>query len=145
MAYEVHITRKQNWFDKEGQDITLEEWRRYAGSDPEMRLDIMPENVTAQGTIRMESPGAAFWAGYSRQGAGGDAAWFRHFRDRVTVKDPDQEILAKMHRIAAALGGKVQGAEGELYGAEGKPARQEKRQPEPAPAPAKKSWWKLGG
>ncbi len=139
MAYEVHITRRQNWFDKEGPAITLEDWRRYAASDAEMRLDMVPENLTHQGTIRMESPGSAFWSAYSRQGAGGEAAWFRHFRDRVTVKDPDAEILAKMHRVAVALGAKVQGANGELYGPDGK-AKQEK--PQPAPAPTKKPWWK---
>lgn len=145
MAYEVHITRKQNWFDKDGPAITLEEWRRYAASDPELRLDAVPEPVTPHGTIVMESPGSALWAAYSKKDPR-DAVWLRHFRDHVTARDPDAEVIGKMYRIAAALGGKVQGKDGEIYGPDGTSGRKDKRQPEPARAaePGARSWWKFG-
>jgi hypothetical protein len=143
MAYEVHITRKQNWFDKEGPAITLEEWRKYAASDAEMRLDVVPEPATPQGTVRMESPGAALWAAYSKQGPR-DAQWFRHFRDRVTVKDPDAEVIGKMCRIAAALGGKVQGNDGEVYAADGSSNRKAPRAAEAPAEEPKRGWWKFG-
>jgi hypothetical protein len=143
MAYEVYITRKQNWFDQDGPAITLEEWRRYAASDPEMKLDIVPEPATPQGTVRMESPGAALWAAWSKASPR-NQQWFRHFRDRITVKDPDAEVIAKMYRVAAALGGKVQGNDGEIYNAEGSAPRKAARAPEPAPVDAKRGWWKFG-
>lgn len=47
-------------------------------------------------------------------------AWFTHSKDRITVKNPDEEILVKMHQIALALSAKVQGDDGEEYGADGK-------------------------
>ena len=146
MAYEVHITRRQNWFDKNGPAITLEEWRRYAASDPELRLDAVPVPVTPQGTVLMESPGSAMWTAYSQKGPR-DAVWLRHFCDHVTARNPDAEVIGKMHRIAAALGGKVQGNEGEIYGPDGTSSRNDRHQPEPAPAaaPNARSWWKFGG
>ena len=36
MGYEVHITRKTNWFDEEGPRISEDEWRAYVDSDSEM-------------------------------------------------------------------------------------------------------------
>lgn len=143
MAYEVHITRKQNWFDKEGPAITLEEWRRYAAADPEMKLDTVPEPATPQGTVRMESPGAALWAAWSKTGPR-DQQWFRHFRDLITVKDPDAEVIAKMYRVAEALGGKVQGNDGEIYSADGTAPRKITPAPAPEPADSKRGWWKFG-
>lgn len=145
MAYEVHITRKQNWFDKEGPAITLEEWRKYATGDAELGLDMVPEPTTPHGTVRMESPGAALWKAYSKKGPR-DAQWFRHFRDRVTAKDPDTEVIGKMVRIATALGGKVQGNDGETYAADGSSSRKQAGTAEAAAegAEGKRAWWKFG-
>ena len=39
MGYEIHITRKMEWFDKGGPNISLEDWKAYISSDPDMRLD----------------------------------------------------------------------------------------------------------
>ena len=39
MGYEIHITRKTEWFDEDGPEISLEDWKAYIASDPEMRLD----------------------------------------------------------------------------------------------------------
>ena len=38
MGYDVHITRKENWFDDEPQ-IDIDGWRDLVASDEEMRLD----------------------------------------------------------------------------------------------------------
>lgn len=46
-------------------------------------------------------------------------AWFNFDRGDVVVKNPDAEILAKMWAIAQKLGARVQGDDGELYGANG--------------------------
>jgi hypothetical protein len=144
MAYEVHITRKVNWFDEEGPSITLEDWRLYAIEDKDLKLDALPEQSGDQSTLRMESPGSALWATRKAQGKG--QVWFRHFRDRVTVRDPDVETLMKMYKMAGKLGGKVQGNDGEFYAADGSSNR--KAKPATAAkeaAPEKKPWWKLGG
>lgn len=145
MAYEVHITRKGNWFDDEGDNITLEDWRLYAIGDPELKLDALPEQPKDQSTIRMESPGAALWTARVKEGKG--QVWFRHFRDRVTVRDPDVATLVKMYKIANRMSAKVQGNDGEVYDADGNSGSQAKAQAKATSAevkPAKKSWWKFG-
>jgi hypothetical protein len=122
MGYDVHITRKQHWSDEEGPAITLQEWKDYIASDPEMRLDGYAEAKTPTGLLRLESPGLAVWTAHPDAGDG-HMAWFSHYKDRVTVKNPDDPMTMKMHRIAMTLGAKVEGDEGEIYGADGKVAR----------------------
>jgi len=103
VGYEVHITRKAEWFGEEGPEITIEEWKNYVASDPEMRLDGFAEATTPDGnTLRIESPGLSVWVAYSKHEESGKA-WFDHYKDRITVKNPDEEILIKMHAIASDL------------------------------------------
>lgn len=148
MGYEVHITRKTSWFDDDGPVISLDDWLAYLASDAEMRLDGYAEARTSAGAVlRMEEPGIAVWTAYSGHEVDGNMAWFCHFGDRISVKNPDEEILAKMYRIASSLGAKVQGDEGELYGPEGT-SEQKEAQVEPEvesslTAARKKPWWKI--
>ena|GEM_PF-2686269 len=39
MGYDLHITRKEFWADKEGSIITLEEWQQYVATDPDLASD----------------------------------------------------------------------------------------------------------
>jgi hypothetical protein len=118
----MHITRKNSWFADDGLTISFDEWLQYVLSDPEMRADGYAEAPMLDGlTLRTDDPGIAVWTAYSGHEVGGNMAYFSHFGDRVTVKNPDEEILVKMYRIASALGAKVQGDDGEEYGADGKP------------------------
>lgn len=122
MGYDIHITRKEDWADESGLEIGLDEWLRYVASDATMRLDGFAEAGTPDGTVlRIESPGRAVWVNYSGHGVGGNMAWFDHYKDRVIVKNPDDEILVKMHEVAQALAAKVQGDVGEEYDAGGQP------------------------
>lgn len=112
MGYDLHITRKELWFE-DGPDIDDSEWRAYVASDPELRITGVAEAPLPDGgALRYESPLMAEW----RRRSGGETVWF-DFRDgRVVVKNPDDEIIAKMRQIAAALRARVQGDEGEFYG-----------------------------
>jgi len=119
MGYDVHITRKQDWFDEEPQ-IKLAEWKAYLKADPSMRLDGYAEATTPSGdTLHYENEGLAVWTAYSRHQSNGNMAWFDFEIGNVVVKNPDQEILRKMWQIAQALGAKVQGDEGETYREDG--------------------------
>mgnify|MGYP001544618463 CR=1 FL=1 len=145
MGYDVHITRKQHWADETGPRIELDEWLRYVEGDAEMRLDGAAEAGLADGgTLRVEGPGIAVWVAYSGHGRDGNMAWFDHFEDRVTVKNPDREILRKMFAIAQALDARVQGDEGEGYDADGEAVWDEPIQDvDLDAADAQRPWWRF--
>jgi hypothetical protein len=108
MGYDIRITRGSE------NPITLDEWIIYLKDDAEMRLDGFAEaRAGADGQlIRLERPGLAAWTGHP----GGGNVWFMHSPRRgIVVKNPDDEIIAKMLEIAAALRGRVIGDEGEEY------------------------------
>lgn len=122
MGYDIHITRKQDWFEDDPQ-ISSEEWRAYIASDADMRLDGYAEASTPDGTLRYENNGLAVWTGYSRHCLGGNMAWFDFRNGDIVVRNPDPEILKKMWHVAQALKAKVQGDEGETYGGDGEVER----------------------
>jgi hypothetical protein len=116
LGYDIHITRAHEWTESAKSPISIEEWLNYVASDPEMRLDNFAEATTTAGdVIRHEALGIAVWIAYPRNGIDGRMGWFHHWRGEVRVKNPDDEILDKMRRIAAFFGARVLGDEGELY------------------------------
>lgn len=119
MGYNIHITRKNEWFDEHDDDISLDEWIGYVKEDDEMRLDNFAEAVVSNGILRVESEGLSVWLNYSEHEKNGNMAWFDYFEGNIKVKNPDEEILKKMFSIAQLLNAKVQGDEGEIYDADG--------------------------
>jgi len=117
MGYDVHITRKEEWSDEKGPPITEAEWQAYVKSDPEMVITGAAEHTNPQGeTIRLTQPLLTEW----RHHSSGHAVWFSYFEGSLCVKNPDDECLAKMRRIATRLHARVQGDEGEFYDEEQK-------------------------
>ena len=147
MGYEIHITRKTEWFDEDGPEISLEEWEAYITSDPEMRLDGYAEAITKNGDVfRIEGDGIAVWTAYSGHGVDGNMAWLSPGSGGIVAKNPDREILAKMFEIAQALGARVVGDEGEEYGADGEleeSAEAVEEDASPSMTRAKRPWWKI--
>jgi hypothetical protein len=75
MGYDVHITRKDEWFDEGGSQIDLKEWLAYIDSDAEMRLDGYAEAKAGSGDIlRIESEGLSVWLNYSGHEKNGNMA-----------------------------------------------------------------------
>lgn len=114
MGYDVHITRADDWSESESNPITLDEWLTYIANDPGMRLDNSAEVETPDGVLRYENEGLAVWTAYSAHDQNG-MAWFDYRRGQIIVKNPDNEILAKMKQVAAALQAKIIGDDGEFY------------------------------
>jgi hypothetical protein len=118
MGYDVHITRKAvSWDDATDEAaISLAEWKEYVTNDPEMQPDEVtnPVSRTSQPT-HWDLMGASIWAPYSKNGRGDYYARFIHQGDRITVSQPDEEILGKMLLIAYALQARVQGDDGEYF------------------------------
>jgi hypothetical protein len=66
---------------------------------------------TPDGTLRITDPLLTEW----RAHPSGGPVWISHFRGNFSIKNPDEECLAKMRQIAKALGARVQGDDGEFY------------------------------
>lgn len=116
MGYDLHITRKNDWHDSKGSEISLDEWRALVLADPQMRLDGFAEARLLDGRVlRTDSEGLAVWTEYSQHDEACNKAWFLYSHGEIRVKNPDDEIIRKMWSIAQALGAKVQGDDGEVY------------------------------
>jgi hypothetical protein len=120
MGYEVHITRKTNWSDSDGPRITEDEWKVYVASDPEMVLTGVAEHTNPQGeTIRVSHPLLTEWRRHSSR----LPVWFSYSKGNVSVKNPDEECLAKIRKVAAHLHARIQGDDGEIYGEDNEPTK----------------------
>jgi hypothetical protein len=145
MGYDAHITRKKDWSETTGPEISLDEWVSYVRGDPEMRLDGFAQIENDAGEVfRHESPGIAVWLSYSGHGINGNMAWFCFdaHESGITVKNPDPEILGKMWRIAQSLSAKIQGDDGEAYNERGEPSWGDEP-PSVAPQLTSKPWGNL--
>ena len=119
MGYDLHITRKANWFDV-SPAIDLHDWLEYVASDPALQHEGFAEAPTASGgVLRVENFGTCIWKGYSQGANSESTAWFTWNLGNIVAKNPDQEIRRKMWHIAQALHARVQGDEGEHYGEDG--------------------------
>ena len=98
MGYELHITRRKQWFD-DGDDIAKEEFIAYVRSDPEF-------SYPGEG-----GDDFADWKSPSR----GYTTWLQWIDGRILTKNPEDEFVDKMVAVAARLNAKVQGDDGETY------------------------------
>jgi hypothetical protein len=138
MGYDLHITRKENWFDEDdSNEIKLADWTDYIKSDKEMRLDNQASAPADNGNeVTYKNNGLAVWTSYSKNGLDDNYAWFDFRAGSVTVKNPDEEIKNKMIDIANRLDAKVQGDDGETYD---KKITKDKQ----TGTKDKRPWWKL--
>lgn len=117
MGYELHITRRENWFDEEDiRDISLSDWKVYVENDPDMRFEsYATAKISEEEDLLYSSEGLSVWTKYSKDGIQGNHAWFDHSNGNISVKNPDPEIVEKMVLIAEHFKAKVQGDDGEFY------------------------------
>jgi hypothetical protein len=103
MGYELHITRKANWVDEDGPMISLHEWQRVIEEDEDLSpYEDVGEEDRGKVASYAEYEGALLWD-----------------RGEVRSKNPDQALIIKMVALAATLGARVQGDDGEVYRAGG--------------------------
>jgi hypothetical protein len=142
MGYEVHITRKEDWFDETGQAILLSEWLAYIQSDPEMQLDGYAQAHLGDGSVlRTDDPSMAVWVNHPQHGKHDGMTWIWLSQGNIQTKNPDQNTLQKMWHIAQPLGARVQGDDGELYDANGSVIRAEPNAP--SMKLQKAPWWRI--
>ncbi len=100
MGYDLHITRAVEWFDPAGPHISVVEWHAFVAADPELVLD--PTGGPNFVIWRESSTRREEWLDWSEPGC-------------IFTKNPNRALVAKMLDIAARLGARVQGDEGEVY------------------------------
>jgi hypothetical protein len=145
MGYDLHISRNDEWWDEQiGGGISFAEWASFVDADDTMRMDGFAEVELPDGsTLRTENEGLAVWTDYAGNEDGGNQAWFDFRGGAIVVKNPDQDILAKMLEIAVTFNAKVVGDEGEQYESptdHGVPTRTAMRDMVAAQC---KPWWKF--
>lgn len=120
MGYDVHVTRKKHWSDKDGEEISLEEWLALVDGDSELRLDGYAEaSLGDGGVLRVDDPSMVVWIAHPGHGMRDGMAWMWLSNGNVQAKNPDGTMLKKLWDIAQSLDAKLQGDEGELYDATG--------------------------
>jgi hypothetical protein len=120
MGYDLHITRKDDWADPEGPEISFDEWMAVVNADPELRAEggYVDRRLPDGGTQRCA---LISWIVHSRYRKEGDAPAFDFWRGDISAKNPDPEFCGKMWRLAQLLQAKVQGDDGEYYDRFGNP------------------------
>ena len=114
MGYELHITRKEIWYDDDHtNDISSTEWIQYVNGDEEMTLiELQSEDIN--GITFTPKNGDALW---KRTPLSEIENYFSYCVNEgdIVVKSPDNETIKKMIKIADKLAAKVQGDDGEYY------------------------------
>jgi|SRR5262245_35758281 len=123
MSYDVHITRAEEWSESETAPISLEEWIVYVRSDTELRIEVIDGRYSFPlpdgQVVSMKVKGLVEWMSKGDQPAREPLAWFSWSGGIISTKNPDMRTRRKMFAIATSLHAKVQGDEGEIYGADG--------------------------
>ena len=147
MGYDLHITRKEYWFEEEQNtnNILLEEWLAYI-HNPDSELELSDSywvKVPGSETESHVAPGFCEWIAHPLD----ERPWFDYSDGNISTKNPDEPTIKKMISIAKEFNAKVQGDDGELY--ELSPnneitSRQiGKRLEDETGSKEKKPWWKF--
>jgi len=108
MSYAIHISRAHS-------PISAEEWQSLVKSDPLMRWE---SNFTVRNPRSgelIQVPGSyGVWA---RKDAADrlHEVWFSYSRGRISVTDPESDVISRMKEIARQLGAELRGDDGEGY------------------------------
>lgn len=144
MGYELHITRRKDWFDTEAIDISLDEWLAYVGSDTELELTNGYAIKIGAETYHDDNPGFCRWNAHPIEKELNSRPWFAYREGSIDTKYPDAATIRKMMQIASALNAKVQGDDGEFYTEEYLAAMEKAdQQKSSAKQIVEKPWWKF--
>lgn len=124
MAWQVHVTRCDHWFDSDDNSIPLKEWLAYAASDPELIVsstDYCLRKLRSSASGETQRIPAVIFKPRREQEEGDDEAVLWWSGGTIDVNHPDEAVLQKLYQIARCFDGKVQGDDGENYDENGMP------------------------
>ena len=140
MAYDLHITRRNDWADTDGDEITREEWVSYLAIDKTLELDrdmaAARDPAVASGA---KEPDLAVWLDWPGRVPGETEAVIQLLRGNLTSSDPDQAMRRKLFLVADALNARLQGDKGEIYNSIGEPEGRARLTADGR----RKRWWKF--
>ena len=107
MGYDIHIVKTKNWLDASINPITKEEVDVAIAKDPELAWSTSDYMEMADGSGAVTRYyDAITWRGVS-------SFWWH--RDQITCKNPDEEQIRKLVRLAQALQAYCVGDDDERY------------------------------
>ncbi|WP_156374671.1 hypothetical protein [Pseudorhodoferax sp. Leaf274] len=111
MGYDIHLTRREHWFDENEPEISLQQWLEYVATDSEIQPD--PENPDPENfVVTLDGVVWPLW-------------WDR---GEVTTKNPHERVIIKLVKVAQVLKARVLGDDDEIYGSDpGNPLSVERR------------------
>lgn len=109
MSYDVHITRAERWTESGSNPISLEEAKAYFAGQEDFEYS---SGLSVQGPFGTLAIGGDFFNWLAERD---EQIPFKHTDGRITVAGADDFVIEKMIEVAAGLGAKVQGDEGEVY------------------------------
>ncbi|MEU2296632.1 hypothetical protein, partial [Streptomyces antibioticus] len=107
MGYDIHITRREDWWDEGGPGIATHEWEAVVESDADLSMIPPPSEWSgpSQWSAVMTTHPDEERFGTALHWASGE----------IRAKNPSDILIAKMRQVAKALNARVQGDDGEYY------------------------------
>ncbi|MUN38205.1 hypothetical protein [Actinomadura litoris] len=113
MGYDLHMTRKDNWSEELGAEISTDEWAEVVAADPDLVMCRTAQAVVDGQELTYEHRWLAQMVTHPERDEKG--AWLDWSNGRIDVKNPDDLLVEKMRQIARRLNARVQGDDGEYY------------------------------
>lgn len=141
MGYDLYITRKDDWSDVDGQDITLDDWMGYVHLDRSLQVDgARAAAVDPRVASGAKEPSHVLWLDWPDREVGLREAWIWLERGNLVATDADLRFRQKLFLIAVGLEARLMGENGEVYNSIGEPEGKLSRL---GALTGKKRWWKF--
>ena len=112
VSYDLHITKADRWLESQEHPIAQSDWLDLVAADPSLQ-------TREEDYLVHDSEGGIVWCIDPVVWIGGPddsnapRLWYRD--GEIMVPDPDEEAIPKLKEIAAKLGARVLGDDGEEY------------------------------
>lgn len=141
MGYDLYITRKDDWSDSEGPDITMDDWTEYLFIDASLEIDQKrAEAVDPRVASHSKEATHTRWLEWPGRIPDEDEAWMWLEQGNIVASDPDADFRRKLFLIADGLGARLMGTDGETYNSVGEPESGRARLRDDG---VKRPWWRF--
>lgn len=141
MSYNVHVTRKEDWSDADGPEITRDEWVTYLTIDKTLELDReRAQEVDSRVASGAKEPTHVRWKEWPNREKGVREAWMWLENGNIVASDADSSFRIKMFLVADSLNARLMGDGGEVYNSIGEPEKGRQRLTAEG---RKRAWWKF--